>query len=238
MSVPVSSPGALIAEGERLHWALEAEAALRSFQRALALDSRHYGALWRAAAESIVVGMITDDGEIAAGHFEAAEAYARRAIEANPEGAEAREWLAVALGQRALSVGLRDRVRLAEEIRQAAIDAIALDSTSANGHHVLGQWHAEVMRVGGFRRFLARTMLGGESFGEASWASAERHLARSAELEPESLIHRIELARVHAATDREALARDGLRWVLAQPVRDPVDPKEKERAARLLEELR
>ncbi len=224
-------------EGVRLHWSQEPEAALRSFQRALALDSRHYSALWHAAAESVVVGMITSDPASAETRYAEAEGYARRGLESNPRGSEAMAWLAVALGRRALAVGMRARVRLAEEIRLVATQAVALDSTNANARHVLGQWHAEVMRIGGLQRFVARTMLGGESFDEASWELAELHLARSAELEPESLVHRVELARVHAATGREDLAREGLTWVLAQPVRDPVDPQQQERAVRLLDEL-
>ena len=220
-----------------MHLAFQVDQALERYQRALARDSHHYAALWHAAAQSVVVGLLEDDPDRAVARFEAAEAYARRAIEAKASGAEAWGWLAVALGQQALHAGLRDRVQLAEEIRAAALEALARDPDSPLGHHVLGQWHAEVRRVGGVQRMIARALLGGRSFSEASWEDAEHHLARSVELEPESILHRIELARVYAETGRPELARDMFEAVLAAPLRDPTDPDQRGRARALLEEL-
>lgn len=232
-----ATPDSLVAEGVRLHRSFETEAALGRYVQALAADSRHYRALWHAAAESVVLGMTAEDESRAFSRYAAAEAYARRALEVNPGGTEAMGWLAVALGRKALSAGVREAVRLAEEIRSMALQAIELDPQSPLGHHVLGQWHAEVRRVGGVQRLIARAVLGGKSFGEASWDMAETHLARSTELEPESLVHRIELARVYQETGREELARSGYEWVLAQPLREPTDAGLQSRARRLLADL-
>lgn len=226
-----------IARGDDLHRRLRPLEALESYQTVLRRDSAHVGALWRAAREAVNLGMLTGDAGARREWFEAAETYGRRAATADSTSTEAWTWFAIAMGRRALGEGPRAKVRLSTEIRDAALRALALDSTAAAAHHVLGEWHAEIRRLGGLTRFAARTLLGADTFDEASWDDAERHLRRAVELEPEGLIHRLALARLLIDRDRPGEARAELQQVLDRPAVEPTDARHKQEAQDLLRDL-
>ena len=42
--------------------------------------------------------------------------------------------------------------------------------------HVMGMWNAEVMRLNGMSRFMAKNFLGGRVFESANWNDAQRYL--------------------------------------------------------------
>lgn len=224
-----------IREGEEAHTALRPRDALESFRNVLAERPDSYPALWRAAREAVSLGMLSE-GESERWYDEAVE-YARRAVEANPDGVEGNEWLAIALGQSALDEGARTRVRLAEEVRAVALRTLELDSLSAAAHHVLGEWHAEVKRLSGLTRWAAEQLLGGDAFAEASWDEARTHLERAVELDPRNLINHLALARVYLDLDLPDEARTHLRAVLDRPALLPTDPLHKQRAQELLGSL-
>ncbi len=195
-----------------------------------------YGSLWRAARAAVDVGQDLS-GDEAEEWYGLAQAYGRRAAEARPGAPEGHLHLAQALGLVALDAGTRERVRLSEEIRREARAAIEADSSYAGGWHVLGRWHRGVMELSGAARFFARTFLGGEVLGEASWEAATRHLERAAELEPGRIVHHLELARIHRERDRPGKAEKRLRRVLELPPRDFHDCVYQREARELLEAM-
>lgn len=195
-----------------------------------------YGSLWKAARAAVDVGQDLS-GDEAEAWYGVAEAYGRRAAEARPGAPEGHLHLAQALGLVALDAGTRERVRLSEEIRREARAAVEADSAYAGGWHVLGRWHRGVMELSGAGRFFARTFLGGEVLGEASWEAAARHLERAAELEPDRMVHHLELGRVYRERDRPAEAVERLRRVLELPPRDFHDCVYQREARELLEAM-
>ncbi len=228
---------ALVAQGYALHAAFDPEAALARFRSAANIDTTHYAAHWLTAAESVAVGILGGESAAARRLFAEAVEYARKARALRPDGVEAHEWLAVALGRHALSTGIRQRVRLAEEILAVAMRAVELSPESAVGHHVVGQWHAEVRRVSGIERFIARRFLGGKTFGSANLDDALLHLRRAVELEPEELVHRLELARVYLDLDRTGEAQAEFTVIVEQRLVAPTDPIYKARANEYLARL-
>lgn len=195
-----------------------------------------YETSWKASRAATDVGQ--DAGEDAAeGWYELAEEYGRRAVEANPDAPEGHLELARSLGLVALDAGARERVRMSEEIRAEALAAIEADSSYAGGWHVLGRWHKGVMELSGLARMFARTFLGGEVLGEASWEEAERHLARAAELEDGRVLHHLELGKVYRHNGKPARARRQLRKAAELPARDFHDCRYKEEARTLLREI-
>jgi tetratricopeptide (TPR) repeat protein len=226
-----------VTRGEALHAEHRPREALESFLGALVSDSTRFDALWRAARETVSLGMLAGERAEAKRWFSTGEEYARRAIRSDPESALGHQWLAITMGRRALLENPGERVGLAESIRASAQKAIALDPTAAGAHNALGQWHAELEGLGGLARFIAERFLGAETFAEASWDEAERHLARAVELEPEALIHRVALAKVYLATDRPRLARAQLERAIGLPLAEPTDRLTRTEAEDLLREL-
>ena len=219
--------------------ALDPIAALAHFERALA-DGPSGEAAWRGSIAAVDVGRL----HAAAGDRAArdsllarAESLARAAVDADSSSADAWFALANALGRSALGLPARARVRQAGAVREAALRAIALDSLHDGAYHVLGRWHAEVMRLSGVSRFFARRFLGGRVFGEASWDAAIEHLGRAAALDSTYIYHHLDLAEVLIERERWREAGPHLEVIARLPDRDIEDAVHRRRAAELLAEM-
>lgn len=231
----------LIARGDSLTDALATSEALETY-RAAYMARQTPEAAWKFAGAQIDVAkqLVDDDFEERRDSlYGVARLYADWAIRSDSTDPEAHFMLAQALGRLSRTRGGRERVRFAREIYDAAATALALDSTHAGAHHVLGAWHAEIMRLSGLTKFFARTFLGAGFMSRASWDSAVVHLRRSVELDPDYLFHRLELALVYVDREQYDAAREQLRQVLAlPPTSDVMDPGYLEEARRVLDEIR
>jgi tetratricopeptide (TPR) repeat protein len=226
-----------IAAGRAAFEARDPKTALRDFEHALATDSTSSEANWRAALALITLGLTTPDSVKSPERdslYARAERYARRAVQADSLDANAHFVLARAIGQTALTKGESQRIHVAADIRREALRAIELDPQHDGAYHVLGRWNAEIMRLSGFSRFVARNFLGAGIFGQASWNGAITNLERAVELDPERIIHRLDLAAVYADRKRYEDARRELAVLDTLPVRDFNDPRYKADGAALL----
>ncbi len=227
-----------VSRGDRSHAARDATAALAHYEAALTAAPTNYDALWKASRAAIDIGEYLPDRSQRSALYSRAESYARRAVETNPADAEGHFALARALGRSALTMGTRDRIRFAEEVRAHALEALRRDPTHAGALHVMGVWNAEVMRLNGVERFVAKNLLGGQVFGEASWEDAIRYLERAVTLEPNRITHRLDLARVYADMDNRARAREQLTRIATTAAVDVNDAHYKREAAALLQRLK
>lgn len=170
--------------------------------------------------------------------YKNAEQYARRAVAANPNDAEGHFQLARAIGRNALTMGTRDRIKYAAEVREQALDALKANPKHAGALHVMGEWNAQVMRLNGFSRMIAKNFLGGKVFGEASWENALKYLEQAVAIEPNRITHRLDLGAVYVDQNQKAKAIEQYEWIARAPVTDFNDAKYKEEAARRLKDLR
>ena len=60
----------------------------------------------------------------------------------------------------ALTLGVRDRIKYAGVVRDEALACLKIDPHHPGCEHVLGVWNAEVMRLNGFSRMMAKNFLG------------------------------------------------------------------------------
>ena len=207
-SFPLAAQSAAehIALGDKDHAAGNASGAMRHYKEALRTDSLNAEALWRASRESIDLGEFNDKERDL--FYNVGADYARLAVTADPKSAMAHFALAKAIGRRALSMGARDRVKFAGEVRAEALESIRLDSINPGALHVMGMWHANVMRLSGFSRFLAKNLLGGKTFDEANWNDAAKFLERASALEPDRIVHALNLAAVYADKGDKVKAKE------------------------------
>jgi tetratricopeptide (TPR) repeat protein len=196
-----------IALGDKDHAAMNAPGALQHYETAIKADPKSYEALWKGAREAVDVGEFNASAEERDRLYSVAELYARRAAEANPSDAEGHFHLARALGRKALSLGKRDQVKYAGDVRTHALEALKLNPKHPGALHVMGVWNYTVMRLSGMSRFMAKTFLGGKVFDSANWDDAQRYLEESVASEPSRLVHHLDLARVYAARGDKERAR-------------------------------
>jgi tetratricopeptide (TPR) repeat protein len=227
-----------IALGDREHAALSAASALKHYEAALAVDPNNSDALIKAAYDAVDLGEFNPNVDQRTALFRSGEQYARRAVAANPNDAEAHFQLARAIGRNALTMGARDRVKFAREVRDQALEALKLDPKHSGALHVMGVWNAEVMRLNGFSRMIAKNFLGGQIFGEANWDNAQSYLEQAVALDPNRIAHRLDLAAVYADRNERAKAVEQYEWIARAPSTDFNDPNYKADAARRLRDLR
>jgi tetratricopeptide (TPR) repeat protein len=209
-----------ISLGDKEYVAMNASAALKHYQAAIADDPKSYEALWKASRSAVDLGSYERNDKTREDYFKNAELYARRAVEVNPGDAEGHFNLARALGKNALSQGPRARIKYAGDVRAQALECLKINPKHAGCLHVMGMWNAEVMRLSGFTRMLAKNFLGGKIFGSASWAEAKRYMEESVANEPDRIVHHVDLAGVYRDMGDKAKAREEWQTVMKLPNRD------------------
>lgn len=232
----------LLARGDSAYDAYDANAAVRAYEAALAIDTAQYEANWKAARSLVdVAKQITGRHDSLKRRrdslFTQARRYADRAVRADSTAADGHFALALALGQLSRTRGGKERVRFAKLIFEEATRAIEIDSTHDGAHHVLGAWHAEVKRLSGIQKFFAKTLFGAGFLDRGSWEAAIAHLERAIALRPDYVFHRLELAEVLVDRKRYSEARDLLASIPPLPQSDVMDAVYQREAAGLAERI-
>jgi hypothetical protein len=102
----------------------------------------------------------------------------------------------------------------------------------------MGLWNAEVMRLSGFERMIAKNFLGGQIFSEASWDAAQKYLESAVAVDSLRITHRLDLGMVYADRHQKQRAIEQFEWIARAPSTDFNDPHYKALAARKLAEIR
>jgi tetratricopeptide (TPR) repeat protein len=224
------TPAEHIALGDKEYVAMNAPAALAHYEEAIKLDPKNYEALWKASRSSVDLGSFERNDDKRESEFKNGELYARRAVEVNPGDAEGHFALAAALGKNALTQGPRARIKYATDVRAHALECLKINPKHAGCLHVMGMWNAEVMRLNGFTRMLAKNLLGGKVFDSANWAEARRYMEESVANEPNRIIHHVDLGGVYRDTGDKAKARAEWQAAMKLPNADYNDRQYKAQA--------
>jgi tetratricopeptide (TPR) repeat protein len=246
VAVLLMGPGAVAAQsateqialGDRALAAFRSADALAAYEAAIAADSTNAEAYARASRTSVDLGEQEPDKGKKSELFRKGAQYARRAVTLDASKAEYHFALARALGRAALSVGVRERVRYAVEVRTEGLEALRLEPEHPGALHVMGMWNAEVMRLNGFERFFAKNVLGGGVFGQASWKDAVAYLEHAVAVDPDRLTHHLDLAKIYADVGEKAKAREQFEVVVNGRQTDVNDPQYKKDAAAGLRALK
>jgi tetratricopeptide (TPR) repeat protein len=232
------SPADHIALGDREHAAMNGVNALKHYEAALSVDSMYFDALIKASGESVELGRYNPNEAERTALYKRAEQYARRAVAVRPNDADAHFALARAIGRNALTMGTRDRVKFAGVVHDEAMAALKIDPRHAGANHVMGLWNAEVMRLNGISRFMAKNLLGGKVFGEASWDNAIKYMETAVANEPNLISHHLDLAEIYVDRDMKDKAREQLDWIAKAPATELNDKKYKELALEMAAKLK
>lgn len=227
-----------VALGDRDHAALNGVNALKHYEAALSVDSMYFDALIKASNEAVELGRFDPVESNRTSLYKRAEQYARRAVAVRPNDADSHFVLAKAIGRNALTMGSRDRVKYGGVVHDEAMAALKIDPKHAGANHVMGLWNAEVMRLNGIARFMAKNLLGGKVFGEASWDNAIKYMEAAVASQPNLISHHLDLAEIYEDRDMKDKAREQLEWIGKAPVTELNDKHYKEMAAEMLAKLK
>ena len=227
-----------VAIGDSAHVARNASGALAHYEAAIAADPDDYEALWKASREAVDLGEFMTDEAQRKALYAKAEGYGKRAVAARPDDAEGHFAMARALGRAALTMGKRDRVKYAGEVRKEALATLELNPNHGGALHVMAIWNAEVMRLNAIERFFAKNLLGGRIFDTASWNEAMKYMERAVAADPERIVHHLDMGRMYAELGNKDRARDEFEWIASAPIREYNDDHYKEEAAKALADLK
>jgi tetratricopeptide (TPR) repeat protein len=226
------SVSALIERGDALDAKNQNAAALAIYLQADAAQPNDAEILRRIAKQysQQMVGESKSDENRALG--EKALDYAKRAKALDPKNANARLCLAICYGKVAFLESARTRVEFSRLIKDEADAAVGLDPSLDYGWHVLGRWNYELANFNAALRFLAQVIYG--RFPDASNERAVECFRKAIAINPDRVIHHVELGRTYAAMGRKEEARAELKKGLSLPSREKDDDESKDRARKAL----
>ena len=162
-------------------------------------------------------------------------AYAERAVAAAPDECDGHLSVAICLGKLTPYLSNREMIETSRKIKVAADKAVKLNPKSDYAWHLLGRWHQSLANVGGTTRLLASIIYDG--LPAASNDQAVECFKKAIALNPNRLLHLVELGRTYAMMGKKAEAKKLLEAGLAMPNKEKDDPETKQRGRATLKEI-
>lgn len=220
-----------ISIGDAAFFRMDYPAASIAYEDQLRSQSNAPEILWKLARVYVCSGEVKDPPESEA-FFKKAEMYARRSILLDSTKSESHTWLAAALGYLALNAGIKEQVRLTNELHLSIERALALNPNNDAAYSIRGSFYRALGNVSWFQRQLASLFLG--SVPEGDFEDGERAFKKAISLAPDVMRHHYELGVLYLDWDKKAEAKKSLEIAATLPIRVAID---KPRLAKIKELL-
>jgi tetratricopeptide (TPR) repeat protein len=226
----------LVTNGEVFDKQFNPREALKCYLPAEKLEPKNVDILLRIARQyrHLLADAATKEEKVRLGKI--ALNYSQRAAALAPDEAEAQLSVAISYGKLVPFLGKKEQVETSPRIKSAVDKTLRLDPQNDLAWHILGRWHRNLAEISGLKRVVASALYGGLPKG--SLAEAESALRKAIALNPDRLIHYIELGRIYANMGRKADARKYIEKGLAMPEVEKDDAEMKARGREVLEKLR
>ena len=225
----------LIKKGDDLDLKLRASEALDFYLAAEKLEPRNARLLLRIARQyrHLMVDSTTREEKLRLGGI--GLDYALRSAALAPNDSEAQLSPAISYGKMVPLQGIKEQIEYARRIKEAVDKAIKLDPHNDLAWDVLGRWNKVLADVNGLKRALGSLIYGELPTG--SNAEAVLCFQKAIELNPNRLMHYIELGQTYAQMGQAADARRFIAKGLAMPDVEKDDPEIKRRGRETLAKL-
>jgi tetratricopeptide (TPR) repeat protein len=226
---------ALIAKGDQFDKKLQAKEALDEFLPANKLEPNNVHVLVCIARQyrHLMSDTSSTKEKLRLGNISLE--FADRAATLGPDNAEAQLSPAISYGKMVPYMGSRDQVNASPRIKAAVDRALQLDPTNDTAWHVLGRWNRVLANTNVVKRVLAKALYG--DLPVTTNEAAEKCLLKAIAINPNRLMHYIELGRIYAQMGRKEEARKYIQKGLAMPNKEKDDPELKEIGQQTLQKL-
>ena len=233
--IPAESFGDLLKEGKAFEKEFQAQDALPLYLAAEKLEPKNPELLVHVARQYRY--LMTDASDtrekLRLGHI--ALEYSTRAAACGPKDCDAQLATAITLGKMLQYLPAKQQVAASPQIKESVDKALAVDSHNDTAWHVLGRWNRVLAEVSSAKRLVAGVIYG--QLPKGSYEEAEQAMKKAIALNPNRLMHYIELGRIYAQTGRKEEARELINKGLAMPDREKDDPETKQRGRETLAKL-
>jgi tetratricopeptide (TPR) repeat protein len=161
--------------------------------------------------------------------------YAQRAVTLAPNDSEAQLQPAISYGKMLPFMGSKEQVDASPRIKQSVDRALQLNPKNDTAWHILGRWNRVLAEINPLKRLLASALYG--KLPVTSNEAAEKALLTAVSINPNRLMHYIELGRIYAAMGRKDDARKFILKGSSMPNREKDDPEMKAIGQELLRKL-
>ena len=226
----------LAKEGHRFNGICDSAGAVDCFRRAVAIrpnDPDLLVCLSKSLSDQVFQEDVFHNHALARALSKEAAEISERAIAMKPTHAEAHLSLGAALGRLSMWSDNREKVELSRAIKERCEEAIRLDPKSDLAMHVLGRFEHQMAMLGRIVRLLVRAVYGG-ALSPGTLEGAETLFRRAIEINPERLIHRVELGKLLLDMKREDEALEQLELAVMLPREDINSEHERRDAVELL----
>lgn len=234
---PAQSADALIKSGDLHYDRLQAAEALKYYLPAEKLQPENADLLVKISRQyrHLMSDASSRDEKLRLGAT--ATEYAERASRLAPNDSDAQLAVGITLGKiLPYQTNNRERLEASRRIKNSAETALRLNPRNDLAWHILGRWHLVMSELSGIRRAVATVVYG--SLPKASNAEAARCFQKALALEPDRLMHHVELGRTYAALGQKDEARRHLKQGLAMRETEKDDAETKQKGRELLGTLR
>jgi tetratricopeptide (TPR) repeat protein len=225
----------LIAQGDAFYSKLQTADALKYYLPAEKLEPNNVRLLVRISREYRHLMFDTAKPMEKVSLCGTALTYARRAVTLAPDDPEAQLAVAISYGKLQPFESNREKLDAARIIKDAVDKVIRLDPRSDLGWHVLGRWHMAFADVSPAKRMLALLTYG--KLPDSTYEDAARCFEKAIEINPNRLMHYIELGRAYAHMGRASDARRLIIEGLAMRETEKDDPEIKRQGKEVLATL-
>src|SRR5881392_613242 len=235
MGFAAESPDDLIEKGKVFDRKFQANDALMLYLSAEKVEPKNPDLLVRIARQYRYLMTDASDTQekLRLGHL--ALDYSERAAACGPKDCDAQLAPAITLGKMLPYLPQKEQVSASPRIKESVDKALAIDPRNDNAWHILGRWNRVLAEISGAKRFLAGMIYG--DLPKGSFEEAERAMKKAIALNPNRLMHYIELGRIYAQMGRKDEARELINKGLGMPDAEKDDPETKARGRETLTKL-
>jgi len=229
--IALLSSSANVSMGDEAFLRIDYPAAITAYEEQLQFYPNDPELLWRLARVYVCTGEVKENGE-GEKFFRTAETYARRCTSVDSTKAEGHTWLAATLGYLALNAGMKEQVRLTNELHLEISKSLTLNPNDDAAYSVRGSFYRALGNVGWLQRQLASIFFG--HLPKGGFEEGEAALKKAIALAPDVMRHHYELAVLYLDWDRKEEAKAALEFAATLPIRVAID---KPRLAKIKELL-
>ena len=234
-SARAEPPDDLVRKGDVFDAKLQATEALEFYLPAEKLEPTNVRILVRIARQYryLMADALTREEKLRLGNI--ALKYAQRAATLAPDDAEAQLSIAISYGKMLPLIGIREQIEASRQIKKTVDKAIKLDPNNDLAWHVLGRWNRVLSEVSTFKRSVASLVY--SKLPQPTTEEAVSCFQKAIEINPNRLMHYVELGRAYAQMGRTAEARRFIEKGLAMPDVGKDDPETRRRGQETLAKL-
>ena len=226
----------LLKEADNFERQIKETEALDKYKQVLETDHTNIKALVKAAELNASIGGRLVEKSSKKLYFETAAAYAKKALDADPNNADANYVMGMTAGK--MTDTESENKKIVAFVKDAKIyneKALSINPKHAKATYSIGKWHYEMVNLSGIKKMAVKLFYGGLPNGDLD--SAISYFEKCRVLDPYFAINYLDLAKAYRDNHRPSQAIEILNKLVKLPTRTGDDAAIKAEGAKMLNDI-